>query len=404
MPDIASTIIVSGGINAGSPFLAGFIPVITQVSPPLVADSIMQQLTDALALDGAVILVGASDVGNVAHEELRTTGGFISEKRGFPDSLIMGRLATVASGGAIAIGKSATTTGTSDPVVVGTSSSSSAIAGVALGQGATAAGNSSLSAIAIGFNATTATAHNGAVAIGDSALSDSGVAIGSGCRDTAGGHRNVLIGAAASTTGAFTDVILIGGSDQTSGNANRGQANGQILLGLNIEGITNAGAVVIQGDASQTDLGANAWQFGSRTYQMTLLCLGQGDLVAATNPGPALTIRQTNAQGLNQNGGSLTIIASRSTGTGVGGGIIFQTGVTGGSGSVLNVAATALTIADGTQIATFTKRVNLTETAATGAVALTLTNGPGTATAGPPQAYARIQIAGTNYVIPCWTA
>lgn len=431
-----STIIVSGGIQSGSPFSLHAIPQVAQAtSPQTLTDSIMSQVVSSNTT-GHAIAVGTDPAAVPAStsEGFRTLLGLISDYIGTggvaADGFIAGRGASVNAAGShqhVVIGFNASvgTAPSQGTVLIGSGSSATAggTPGVCIGTGAsmTGSGGGQQGAVVIGSSAswtsTGGAASVGGVVIGNNATLNAGntslvgtviggnasggpgsIIIASGATSVQdAGQQNVWIGAGAGIlTGGQNNIVI--GATNSSSFPHIINASNTIIFG---DGQSAASGEVMFGWGGLASLGSGNWQLGGTTQPLVALWLGQGGTGVAT-PG-LVRIIATPGLGTDVAGGTLQIFGSLSTGAGVGGGIQFRTGVTGASGTLRQTSANALTIADGTQICTFTKRVNLTETIATGAVVLTLTNGPTTATAGPPQAYIRVQIGGVDYAIPAWT-
>jgi hypothetical protein len=425
-----STIIVSGGIQSGSPFTLHAIPQVAQAtSPQTLTDSIMKEVAASNATTFA-IAVGADPVSSpgTTSEGLRTLLGLISDYGTDKNGFVAGKGAAVAGGAGaasqiICIGFNASvgSSVSQGAILIGSSGSYTAASspGVAIGTGVVHAGQGS--GVVIGGSATLTSQvgsfAGGGVVIGNSATLDSGntgllgtviganatghggsIVISSGATTVqVNGQQNVYIGAGAGILTSGNNNIVIGATNSTVAPEIIAASN-TIIFG---DGQSSNSGEVMFGWGGLTTQGAGNWQFGGTTQPLVALWLGQGANGVAA-PGLVRLIA-TPGLGTDIPGGTLQFFGSLSTGAAVGGGIQFRTGVTGTTGTTRQTSANALTIADGTQICTFSKRINLTEIIATGAVALTLTNGPTTATAGPPQAYVRVQIGGVNYAIPAWT-
>jgi hypothetical protein len=425
------SVIISNGIQAGPSFTLAQGLFVSVVSPATASSSASLRLT---AGPPDQIEIGPS-----------TT----------PHATVIGFGATVPVGGTgnqVVIGTAATTADTADDVVIGhgaatgtTNAGNGSVAigvSAAVGQvgsnagGGVAIGNTAVAnnGVAVGQGATCLT---GQVAIGFAATATAfGVAVGGGASAFfAAGHGNgsVAIGRNASA-GESTDIVVA-----TGGGGTATGAGGNIYIGGGVGGSGVAGHdCVIIGGSSNTGLGsapASATAAGvfatviggnSQAQHSGARILGRGLVSTAANQtliggtdDPAATVifgngavaaipqnvivGVTGGSGANTPGASHTIAGGQSTGNVGGGSIIFQTSPAGGAGSGVNVLVTALTI-DSTQTVTFAVAPKITATVATGAQALTLTNGPATAIVGPPQAYGAIFIGATRYVVPMWTA
>lgn len=427
----ATSVILAPGITAGSNFIVGQGLFVQVVSPATAVSTPSLRLNPGVP-DG--IEIGPS-----------TT----------PHATVIGFGATVPAGGngnQVVIGTSATTVSTQDDVIIGHGANApvSNNGGIAIGAGATigvgalaggvAIGTGALAGngVAIGPNAT-CTLGQGEVAIGFSATAQNlAVAVGGAAFAGIGGaHGNgsIAIGRSASAAES-TDIVIGTGNSGTSG------AGGNIMLGSGVGGSGIAGhdsicigsssntgggfapasataaavfATVIGGNSQAQHSGARILGRGINSTAVNQTLIGGVDDPAATvvfgngatNAAPqSVVLGITAATGPNQAGGALTITSGSSTGNTVGGSIVFQTSPAGAMGSGVNALVTALTIDAVTNpgTVTFAGSPQFTTTVAAGANVLTLTNGPASTVAGPPQHYIAVLIGGVRHVIPAWTA
>lgn len=251
------------------------------------------------------------------------------------DCVALGKDSTATSGGSIAIGESASANH-ANGIAIGENS----VAGNGITIG-TAISSTGAGTIAIGHAITTTTNTNG-VLIGDSAilLGNGGVGLG---QSAVARSESVAIGRSAN---AGSNAVAIGTNAQTSATATYGVALGPYA---------NCGhARTLCFGANSTSQASYHINFGANNSNdyFDFMWLGKGVVAAA--PRSSFQISPSQASGLDLAGTDLKITGGASTGTGVGGDIIFQTTTaSGSSSSTLNTPVTALTI-DQTQVCTFT--------------------------------------------------
>lgn len=350
------TIIVGGGISAGSPFTLGAFPYIANTDPPIViASPLLKQATGA-------IVVAAVDPQPLAAEVLRVKGGLISEGVGV-DSVVVGRGASAPVAGieAIAIGRLAITRQNRQ---------------IAIGYSADAGGNSA--SIAIGNGATINPTSAGGINIGGllgivaassvviaGSIADGGGGIVIGGSTNASGVEAVVIGR-GSTGNAFGVVVLgdqafvnatsgIAIGSRSGGAVTRVTAAGGIAIGqaVDVSGangiaigtqavITHASAIVLGAGAASAAIGSCV--IGGAAGPISTVIIGSGDTVAA--PG-AVTIRVTDGVGANIGAGALSVRSGISTGNGASPPLNFVVGsAVAGASSVAQTPYTALQLAD----------------------------------------------------------
>ncbi|MGH3589535.1 MAG: hypothetical protein ACRDRF_00660 [Pseudonocardiaceae bacterium] len=348
------TIVVGGGIGAGSPFDLNHIPYIASVDPPLLVSSpnLVQVPTGNI---GVFVSTLGTDPDATATEVLRVKGGLISRPVGTSTtSNVIGKGSTIANGLSfcIAIGDNAVVTGTGT-TLIGSNSSSAA------NNGALVVGPSII--VSAGYN-------NFIVAMG------SGFTVPTGAGGSSGNHVYIGTAFVLTGTGGAQDNVLIGNSITTSsgnganvviGNANTiGNADSVTVVGFsnNVSFSTLSPGIMLGRD---NDIGhqgcillgnglistsANQCMIGGSLFSgagITSLILGKGDTHAVPL---AVTLRLTNGVGADINGGSLTLQAGLGTGAGVPGVINLQTSVAQGSSSTLQTATAAARF-DGNQSA-----------------------------------------------------
>ncbi len=218
----------------------------------------------------------------------------------------------------------------------------------AVGTNAAASLTTSARCTAIGFNALTTNATGGAdcTAVGYEALKvttiNSNTAVGSqACTATTNGSDMTAIGDkalkamvnAASCTAVGSSALVL----STSGN---NTAIGAFAGSVNVSGSSNIFIGESAGDATANNV-SNRFVAGSNSSPIATVFFGNGE----TNAAPQNVIfKATGGSGSNIAGASQTIAGGIGTGTGIGGSIVFQTAIAGGSSSTPNTLATALTI------------------------------------------------------------
>lgn len=175
-----------------------------------------------------------------------------------------------------------------------------------------------------------------AVAVGYAALAtaDYGVAIGPNAESR--GSDSVALGRLADARETHSIAI---GSNSRAGTTDE--------LATNIDSIAIGYSAVADLDGSiaigsgATVATANVAVIGGNNKQINDLYIGKGE----TNGSPIdVGIHPTSALGTNIAGGNLEIAGGRSTGTGAGGSILFQTSPAGATGATLNALSTRMQI------------------------------------------------------------
>ncbi|MCP4899809.1 MAG: hypothetical protein GY906_22815 [bacterium] len=363
MPDQARTIIVSGGIEAVAPFTVGCIPMVVNVSPDVVSDSIMCQGGVA---PNQFITIGSAP--SDATTEILQTEGAIYPSGGLTDSLAIGRGASVvgAVGGQLAIGYGATIDaggsvnnfnnllvggantaddngliGMANNVLVGFSNSlrDQASACVLIGLGHVADGTDS-NQVRIG-NTSTMSSVNLANVVG----------IGNGITI---GFRGVAIGDRASASGG--DAISIGQEAPVAsgpqsiaiGRAVRARSTDGICIGALANNLNTT-------DKSSIALGINAQTFkanqmvvgGIGTAAISEVLIGAGNSPNQSPPFADLTIRTSNIPSAgvpDLSGASITIKTGTGIGATTGGEFIVEVPITVASGTGVQPAVTGLQV------------------------------------------------------------
>jgi len=423
------SVIISNGIQAGPSFALAQGLFVSVVSPATAVSSASLRLTagppDQIEIGpsttphATVIGFGATvPVGGTGNQVVIGTAATTADTQ---DDVVIGHGAATgavnAGNGSVAIGVSAAVGGAGSNAGGGVAIGNAALAnnGVAIGQGATCLTGQ----VAVGFGAVAVTfgiavggsatasfggGHGlGSIAIGRSASANEStdIAIGTGNGGTAGGGGgNIVLASGIGGSGAQGhDSILIGSSSNNGGAALPASATAAGVFSTVIGGNSQAqhsGARLL--GRGLTSTAANQTLIGGTDDPAATVIFGNGATAAIPQN---VIVGVTGGSGANVPGASHTIAGGQSTGNVGGGSIIFQTSPAGGAGSGVNALVTALTI-DSTGLATFAFAPFLTATSPTGAVVLTLTNGPTAAAAGPPQVYVQVKNGTHTYAIPAW--
>lgn len=322
------TIVVGGGIAAGSPFQLNFVPIVGATDPAtlITTDFLFTVPTGA----NRGLIVGTADPA-AGPERLRVKGVAIIEGT-HADTTVIGDGTDSGGTGQILIGNAITPGTGANNVLVGNSITGPAAAStcVAIGQAINLTG-----------------ALGGSVAIGQSAVvsAGTGVAIGSGAQVTAAGtSHGVAIGNTCVVSGANGSIgvgsgVTVSGLGSFAFGANLTvNADNCVCLGGSASTGTHDNSIVIGAGANafaaqQCNIGTNV----SATPINTIV-VGHG-LDTAANP-TAVLWRQTNALGTDNAAGAMTLQAGLSTGNVVGPAINFNSGVPGASGTTLQTTRT----------------------------------------------------------------
>lgn len=319
MPGTVRSIILGGGIGAGSPATLGTFPIFSGATPP-----------DEL-VDGNILQDGSTPpkvyIGTSTYDPLATViGGAITTLVSGP-GVVIGEGANIAltSGGTVAnsvvIGYGAKDVSfTGNSVIIGRAADGTTANGGCVVIGAGAKGNRD-SSVVIGQLAGAISAASNAIAIGYTAsvTKNSGIAIGSA--SLVNGNNSIVIGPNASTNQNDTLTIGVGAINNVAGSC--------ILMGFagfsSIVGLT-AGTVLIGGGT------------GVSTF-----IIGNGTTLngTATN----LTIKMTPMGGAaNTVGGTMTLLPGLGTGNSVPSTINLDTPAVGASGSTVQTARTGVRV------------------------------------------------------------
>lgn len=314
------TIIVGGGVGAGTPFGLNGVTYVSAVDPPQIATTDFLTVVPTGVNRG--LIVGLSDPG-AGPERLRVNGG----------SILRG-----SHNGTTVIGDG-TASGGINQILIGDTITPGGAAGVLIGVSAT--GSNTGTNVVIGNGASLAGA--GTVINGTSSAANSNSHIVIGGTSSVGNNQNhVNIGATCSITTGVT-IVSQGGTVSNSnctgiGGAITLAAPGSIGIGGSVTNAAHTNSIVIGNGAvafaaQQFNVGTNA----SATPINTMV-IGHG-LDTTGNP-TAVLIRLTNGSGANNTAGALTVQAGLSTGNIVGPGVNLDAGIPHGSDSVVQTART----------------------------------------------------------------
>lgn len=403
------TIVVGGGISAGSPFTTNGIPFVSNNSPPALATTPL--FFRATAPESIVITTSGADPAAGASVALRVLGGIAgyeagTNNRSYGDGHTM---ATGTRSGMLVMGR-ANTVDCATVVVVGQSINTQSAGCVVFGQSHTLGSGWNFANIVFGSSIVFGTGSGG--------LSGTNVALGLSLTfGSAVVNDNTVVGSNQSFSGAQAKIVYIGGatglntfssglSDITAVGFNNGVSaankSNVVMVGTQNTAAHNSCIVLGGGITTTAD---NQCLIGGPLFSGFIgsVIIGSGDTDTTQHN---VTVRLTNGSGTDKAGNVLTIIPGLGTGAGTPGTIIFQTGATLGSGTTLQTAATRVTIAPTLvtfAVATLQQQdrgdTYSNQTSAAGAAAGTLNNAPA---AGNPAFWLKIVINGTNHAIPCW--
>lgn len=397
MPGLGQTLVIGGGIAAGSPFALDQFLYVTNVTQPTAASFpglVRSTNGNAIAAPGSQVaranlntVIGESNtVTNAATTRLVMIGSGLSAGTGSTPVTMyinIGQDNTTPNNTQImVIGGGITDGGSQGTIKIGQGGGLNGIHNGAIGIGVGCTLGGGATGVTIGNNAGTSVGGNAATVVGNSSSGQTNVSVfGQGN----GGHIQncVIVGQGITITGGGgSDNILIGG--QIGGTA----LSGALTIGNGAEAL-----------AGQITLGHNG--LGGGLYS-TVLLLGGATQHANVTPVPAFFQRLKSAQGLDIAAGDFTVVGPRATGNAASGSIVFQTGAAGASSSTLQTATSVfrITNAQKAEVMLDNGLTFVNQTSGAGAAGGTLTNAP---SAGNPSHWLRVQINGANRFIPCWT-
>lgn len=386
MPGEVRSLIVGGGIRAGTPSSLNVFPIFSGATPPdILIDGNIRQDTSS----PPKVYIGQASVSTTA-------------------TVLGGATATNVVGPAVVVGDQASCplTGaarTNGQVIIGAfarvGAGASNDANVVIGSNAAALGNANNAnnSVVIGMTAQIVSPAGGAncVVIGSTmtvTLGSQMVFIGSNSSYDANnsgvviGWQNTISGGAGTATPIAVGSALVLNKTRT------------ILLGVSLSVLNAAGNDILAMGQSWTATssmpGNSIGFFNSNGY--TTLIIGKAEVHASPQ---SLEFRLTDGLGSNIGVGSLILRPGNATGTGAQGSIDFRTQSAQGAAAVLGTMTTQVQIIPCTGGAGQANiRVN-NVTSGAGAAVGTLNNAPA---AGNPAFWLPINIAGTVRYIPCW--
>lgn len=381
------TIIVGGGISAGSPFVLNAIPFISNITPPTLQSSPVMFEAAAPSNPGIVInIAGAVDPSPTATEVLRVRGGAIFEG---------------VAAHQVVIGEGAQAAGNSPDMAIGFNARLTA-SGTVVGQNSSCGGNSQV----FGSAATVGAAANGCLCVGGNVIA-------------AGAQGCVVVGTGINIAAASLGAVVVG-AGTLSGNCNN-------TTSINSGNVAARSACVLINNSAEAT-GNNQLRIGSAATPIILMVIG-GEAAGAVKP--ALVFRTTDGFGADNGGRPLTIQPGMNTGVGTGGDVTLATGAQVGAGAVLQVSTPRMVVHGGTglvEILAPTSGVSLLVTGRPNQAAMqinadagapgvmidfnttdtvggggagTLTNAPH---AGNPDAWLPVSLGGVKYRLPMWLA
>lgn len=362
------TIVVGGGIGAGTPFQLNFVPIVGSVDPPLLITTDFMFTVPTGATRG--LIVGTSDPDATATEKLRVLGGILSEHSSIAESVSLGQRQTVTgtfTSGPLLVGRDLTISTSSnsanEPVLVGVDIS--IVSGGALSSVVAVGSNISANAasyqgILIGRTITTTAPGGNEILIGHNITSGTGqsnIAIGDSITLSGTGGNNTLIGHTAAKSSGVGQAVVIGfaagaGSGGTSciviGESAQASALECIVIGRACTA-THANNILI--GRTLTSFAVQTCMIGGPTAApiLTVVIGGQSDTVNGN--GSNLTIRQTNCTGTDRVGGILTLQSGLGTGAGAVSSVRIATPTVLGSGTTAQTATERLRIDSGLGVA-----------------------------------------------------
>lgn len=318
------TIVVGGGISAGSPFVLNSFLIVGNVDPPLSVTGNMRQdsstppkvfIGDSLLTAGITVIGGATSnvnaglsvvIGNGA--SLLPTGAMAADAT----SVVIGRAA---------IGSTATT---GKNVVIGDNARADS-------------GGTAASSVVIGAGTQLQNPAGGAntVVIGAAAIQSLGsqsVLIGSTALYAAN-NGGVVIGFNAQATGGAGTATptIVGSNSQTNKTRN-------ILIGPSLVENNGTDSVIIGNSYTSTVVLSNAVQFFNSAGYTTFV-VGKGLVSTAAQ---ALLFRLTSGSGVDNVAGALTLQAGLSTGAGASPAVNLNVGIVQASGATVQTSRTGV--------------------------------------------------------------
>lgn len=331
MPGAPTSIVVGGGINAGSPFALDQFLFVTNTTPPEASSS-------------PRLISRATSIEILGDGSLSTSIGNNADANG-PEAICIGRDCTSSStnnpSDVICIGQNMKNTGNvSEVILIGHDVSTAGTGTIIIGSTTSATINT---AIIIGFSTSFSGTMNG-VLIGASAISGGGGSVVIGCGGAFGGTSSVVVGHNAGANGSSSNCIILGNAAQANGTS-----TGNLIIGTSSL-TSNVSNILFIGHNLRTDNGTYASgdvvighnNVGGLGFSSRVIWFG--DTHTSGTAVPASAMRWKNAAGTNVAAGDLTVTGPRSTGNATPASVVFQVGITGSSGTTLQTATTVATL------------------------------------------------------------
>lgn len=325
------SLIIGGGIRAGTPSTLSTFPIFSGTTPPdlLVDGNIFQDASSPPKVYIGTDSVGATStvLGGATSSSFATSSIVIGQGASRSNTVIETRPSVII--GAAAIGGNSTGGG---DVIIGASSSVYNVA--------TAAVN-----VLIGYsNKITAGGASGNIIIGNQCqqtLGSNCITMGSSATITCNNDCIAIGNAVSITGGAGTGAVtIVGGNCGTSKTRN-------VLIGHSLTDINTASgniAIIGVGWSSTANMPSNACGFLNSSGFTTMIV---GNSHESATPG-SLTFRLCNGLGANIAAGSLTLQAGLGTGTGASAVVNIASSIPVGAGSTLQTARTGFRMSPST--------------------------------------------------------
>lgn len=363
------TIIVGGGINAGSPFTANGIPYVVQADPPFIATTDFLSVVATGTNRGVIVSTSGDPL--VSANRLRVKGGIVSEHTSYTTTTVLGQAHTVSglyANGFVLVGPTITLTSpsganNSPPVIIGANVSLVGTANtggdgcVVVGSNFAGSGAGMKNSTYIGNDITDGIGTS-CVLIGQSALNGTGqfsIVIGAGAQANGSGSSCIVIGRSATKASGVASTTIVGDSATAGAGASNGVAIGA-SSSVGAASCTVVGETSTATHAHNVLLGsglasfqANTAIIGENRFSTVLNTVVLGSIDASPNMGN-LTLRLSNQSGTNKAAPQLTIQTGLGTGTGALSQISFNTSVVAAAGTTLQTAQERMRL-DGTVVA-----------------------------------------------------
>ncbi len=348
------TIVVGGGINAGTPFTVKAIPYISNTDPAfLQASPILFQVTGAspaivlsptgadpeasatslLRVVGGIASFPNAGAGTLKHLILGARQSLAAVLATTQDSTLIGNDIAITSlgSGSTLVGKGITSATTARITVIGDANTiGSAWTGDLIVIGASNAigntgGASPGDCIFIGSGITVTT--------GGSAMSQCTI-IGIGATISSGGGSSCTAVGALNALNTSTQMSILGRNNSVGAGITR-----SCVLGVN-NTVSHNDCVILGGGLTTTAAG-QCWIGGPTigSIGITTVIIGKGD---TAGPPSAVTIRLTNSTNNDTAAGALTLQAGLSTGNAVSPAVQLNVGVVTASGGALQASRTGV--------------------------------------------------------------